>query len=436
MLTPLSQIQPLQRLKVNDGLLLTAEGWTKAHDYHRQRQNIHFQSLQQPGIVWGLGVCETLPPKEVVEETYRDERWLQIQPGLAIDYNGNPIVVPEPISFRIASKPSLTTSLMVYIVINYVDPDRLQGQSEREFVQETFRIDEKTTLPIATDVELCRVLLKPGEVKLQKATDVLNPNTNQIDLRFRKFAQTRSLQQVRVAQVIRDVNQDITTFNNLSYLANSVPALYPSMQVTVERINMPTNAVQLDYDLIHFDQPHLFSLSESEHQILKTYLLHGAVVMVEVSLQAANILELSTVQHQLSSAITNLLPTDDNTIQQELEVELRAVNDSLQERLQEIITPLCQLSESLNIEVNQNFSNQALRTYPFLFSQFPTVQQQPVYILTIGAFIVIVGSLQTAWGINDALPLSRETVRSAQELGINILYYAWRRHQLTQLQTL
>lgn len=432
MFNSLSQIQPLQRLKVSDGLLLTAEGWRLAHEYHRQRQNIHFQSLHQPGIVWGLGVCVITPPSEVAEE-YRDGRWLEIQPGLAIDSNGNPIVVPQPLVFRVASQAVVSNSLTIYIAISYVDPDRLQGLSERQFIQETFRIDEKTLLPAATEIELCRVLLDPGEVKLEVAPDVFNPTPNELDLRFRKFAQIRSVQQVRVAQVIQDSNQDITTFTNLSYLARSVTSLYPAMQATVERVKMPDNVARLDYDLLHFTRQHLLNLIESERQVLQQYLAGGAVVLVEVSAQEANILELNAVQQQLQTAIANLASSDEaSSIRQELEVELSAVNANLYERLEEIALDIT--VETRHVASLHAPSNHPLKTQPFLFAQLPVVNQQPIHILNFGNFVLVFGSLSQAWGINDVLSFSRETIRSAQELGVNILHYAWNLHLLTQLQ--
>jgi fatty acid desaturase len=37
--------------------LMNADRWRRAHEYHHERQNIHYQSLNQPGIVcgWGCG---------------------------------------------------------------------------------------------------------------------------------------------------------------------------------------------------------------------------------------------------------------------------------------------------------------------------------------------------------------------------------------------
>lgn len=342
-------IKPLQRLQVNDGLLLTAERWRLAHDYHRQRQNIYYQSLHQAGIVSGLGVCVISPPSEVAQE-YRDGRWLLIQPGIAIDHSGNPIVVPQPLAFRIASEPSISGSLVVYVVINYVDPDRLQGLEERILLQETFRIDEKITPLSNTDVELCRVLLEPGEVQLEPAADVLNPQANQLDLRYRKLAQVRSLEQVRVAQVIQGHRADAAIYAKLCYLMQSVTALYPAIQGNIDQVRLSGGAEQLDYDLLYLSSQQLLTLQESERQTLRTYLAGGAVVLVEASVREANVVELSAVRQQLRSAIANLTEeAESDSIRQELETELQAVESSLTEQLREFSQPIQDFAEDMGI---------------------------------------------------------------------------------------
>jgi hypothetical protein len=91
---------------------------------------------------------------------YRDGRWLQIQPGIAIDLVGNPIVVPEPIEFRISSENLTPDSISVYLVVSYVNPEKLRRKEQREIIQETFRIDEKTNPPGDLEVELCRILFR------------------------------------------------------------------------------------------------------------------------------------------------------------------------------------------------------------------------------------------------------------------------------------
>ena len=49
-------LSPLQRLQVNDGMLITADHWQIAHSYHLQRQTIHYEAAYQGGIVSGLGI--------------------------------------------------------------------------------------------------------------------------------------------------------------------------------------------------------------------------------------------------------------------------------------------------------------------------------------------------------------------------------------------
>ena len=75
-----------------------------------------------------------------------------------------------------------------------------------------------------------------------------------------------------------------------------------------------------------------------------------------------------------------------------------------------------------------------LRTRPFLFAALPLVNQQMIQLLSGGGLILAIGDLASAWGLDEGLNLSRVTIRTAQELGVNILHYAWKRRQLMNLQ--
>jgi hypothetical protein len=50
-----------------------------------------------------------------------------------------------------------------------------------------------------------------------------------------------------------------------------------------------------------------------------------------------------------------------------------------------------------------------------------------------GGVIIVIGHLLSACGLHLNRSVSRETIRTAQEMGINILHYAWRRRQITYL---
>ena len=71
---------------------------------------------------------------------------------------------------------------------------------------------------------------------------------------------------------------------------------------------------------------------------------------------------------------------------------------------------------------------------PFLFAALPVVNGQPIRLLTCGGIILVIGDIASAWGLDSALSLSRITIRTAQELGVNILQFAWKRRQLIGLQ--
>lgn len=387
-------IEPFERLQASDGLMINAERWSRAHNYHRQRQNAHYQCLNQPGIVCGLGVrVVTAPPQ--VEAQYRDKRWVQIQPGIAIDLVGNLIVVPKTIDFRIATEVAGSEPVMVYLVVSYVDPDELRRDGRSDVVQETFRVDEKSSPPESLQVEICRVLMQPGQTSIAQPNDVFFPGYNNIDLRYRTQAQARPQAIVRMAQVNHSDPECARNFFTLSYLLQAVEALYPSLR-GVDEVGQLTlepddEVVETDvYDLLYLTGKQTLSLNDREFGALKNYLDAGGVLLVDAPLDGTALVE----------SIMNLA-----------------------QQLGFSLDPLEELRR-----------DHPLRTRPFLFAALPMVNQQLIRLLTGGGIILVVGDLAGAWGPDKGLTLPRITIRTAQELGINILHYAWKRRQLIGLQ--
>ncbi len=386
---PPPPINPFQRLQASDGLLINAERWRRAHEYHRQRQNTHYQSLNQPGTVCGLGVRD-IPAPSTVKAEYRDGRWVQIQPGIAIDLVGNLIVVPNTIDFRIATQVPDAEPVTVYLVLSYVDPDQLRRDDQSDFIQETFRLDEKRQRPEALEVELCRILLQPGPVSISAPSDVFFPGYNNIDLRYRTQAQARPQAIVRMAQVTHSDTEYSRSFFNLSYLLQSVEPLYPSLRGADEVGQVALEDNLQEYDLLYLTGKQALSVNSREFEVLKSFLDKGGVLLVDA-------------------------PPDGS-----------ALADSIGQLAQQMETPSKPLEELRR--------NHPLRTKPFLFAALPMVNQQSIQISIRGGIILIVGDLAAAWGPDQALTLSRISIRTAQELGINILQYAWRRRQLVGLQ--
>jgi hypothetical protein len=385
---PPPPIQPFERLKASDGLLIDAKRWRKAHDYHRQRQNVHYQCLNQPGIVCGLGI-RVIPAPSQAEAKYRDGRWVQIQPGIAIDLVGNLIVVPKPYDFPVDLDVAKTDPIMVYLIVSYVDPDELRNQQQRDIIQEKYRFDQKNSVPENLEIELCRILLQPGQNTITQSADVFSPGYNNVDLLYRHPAQARPQAVVRMAQVTHGDSEHSRSFFNLSYLMQSVEPLYPFLRGVDEVGQVSISENIQEYDLLYLTGKQALSINSHELESLKNYLNAGGVLVVDACADATELIE-ST---------------------QNLAIQLGS--------------PLKPLEES---------RRNPLRTKPFLFAALPIINQQTIRVLIGGGIILIVGDLASAWGLDGELSLPRLVIRTAQELGINILHYAWKRRQLTGLQ--
>lgn len=442
---PLStpEIKPFERLRVSDGLLINAERWQRAHAYHRDRQNVHYQSLNQPGVVWGLGVQLIQAPRDVPEQ-YWDERWIQIQPGLAIDDMGNPIVIPEPMDFRISSVPGDQQSITIYVVVRYVDPEHLENQSTSDTVRETFRIDEKNSPPTRAEVELCRLVLKAGVERVELASNVFAPGLNQLDLRYRVQAQARPTASIHVATV----GSPKSLTEGLSSLLQATQGLYPTMQAAgaIDDVQLQSFEEVMPYDLLVMTDEQARSLSDTSLEVLHQFQAAGGVVLVESAIQGTQLEDLLNIQQQLSEELVQFTNQDtvesvaNNSELVEMRRSISSELDSIKEALQNQLKSLSQDFQLLSpaadslAQWNQILRHHPLRTQPFLFGALPTVHHQSIQLLHQDGLIVLLGKLSVAWQADDALSLSRETIRAAQELGINLLHYAWRRKHLTQLQ--
>ena len=387
---PEPAIAPMQRQQVRDGLLLTAERWQRAHDYQRKRQNLHYQSINQPGIVCGLGV-RVIPAPEEVAAQYRDNRWVQIQPGIAIDLEGNPIIVPHQINFRIATELKESEPVTVYLVAQYRDPDRLGTSPDLDIVQETFRIDERSRPPERSEVELCRVLLRSSQQELLcTPADIFFPGYGDLDLRYRRQAQARPQGLVQIAQINSDDEDCSRNFFNLTYLLRAVEDIYPSLKGAESVAQVTWDEDLHPYELLYLTGYQGLSLNNHQFSKLSSYLKSGGTLLVDAPVESTELIQ------------------------------------SVQAIAQHLKTPLKSLQEARR--------DHPLRIKPFLFSALPMMNETRIQLLSSGGIILAIGNIGGSWGLDEELQRSRADIRTAQELGINILHFAWKRKQTINLQ--
>ena len=445
--------QPLSRVSVNDGLLLTAEMWQTAHNYHQQKQNIFYQSFYTQGIVSGLGVTVTQPPKDI-PATYRDFRWLKIQPGLAIDQEGNTIIVPEPIEFRVASVLK-EDPLMIYIVASYVDPEQLNNNGDQAIITETFRIDEKVTPPEGSEIELCRILLPAQADKLVKdylanAVNVFSPDIYELDSRYRQQVQWKQPKKINIGHVVDENSLVQTIEENFASLLNSCRSLYPQVNTeqNLQRINLATylsagrdlfeQVYEDNLTLVYLTYKQVENLTVKEIEILKQWRKFGTTIFVEYNTDSTGVGDLKGVQEQLKSILKDLDRTSSYLAQDidNYQQELGYIEDLLEQEMNEVITTGEELAKKLDINVKNNGTIgrlHRLRHQPFLFGDFPIVEGKQIEIFNWQNLILVVGKLSNSWSLQGGLSRSREEIRSCQEIGINILDFAWQFHNLQSL---
>jgi hypothetical protein len=438
-------LESFKRLQVTEGLAIDTQRWRLAHNYHRKRQNYYYNSLHLPGIVDGLGVS-LIKDNDQIDRKYKDGRGIVIKPGIAIDGQGNFIIVEQPNYYRIRSHVARETT--IYLLISYQDPDQLEivEQNQSEIVTEAFRIDEKYSPPSQNEIELCRIKLQPGEVILKTALDVFNPQINELDLTKRLQAQLRPQTFVTIG-----ISQNnYSSRHNLNGLLQSVSAIYPHWagQTPVKPclISPPSREI-VDYyveqiislDLIYltqieFDQ---FYLEPHAVMVLEKYLNSGGLLLIEAATAATNLGELARVKQELQQMIADLKQNQIFThLQEELEQEKQNVIQALKERIATISEKVSLFAHRLGADLQplEDLHDHPLWKQPFLFHQLPTLQgEETISIWLGGGIIFVIGELSLAWGSNLELALSRDHIRNAQQFAINLLNFAASRRKLIQL---
>jgi hypothetical protein len=163
----------LQRVAAHEGLAIDAATWQAAHGYHQIAQRLHTRALHGWGIVSGLQVTPATPPG----------RLAVLQPGVAVDRDGNVIRVPQPV--RLAIPPGASGT--VCCVLRFVEVPVEAGAS-----QQPSRINEFFNLLAAppplrpNDIEVARFELSDTASPVRAATDPWAPGPQEIDDRFRR----------------------------------------------------------------------------------------------------------------------------------------------------------------------------------------------------------------------------------------------------------
>ncbi len=166
----------LKRVNPFQGLVIDADTWRDAHNYHRDQQRLHVLAFHKTGIVEGLEVTANKPADLSVI----------IHPGVAVDPEGNIIINSQEQRYQLQT----SQKGVIYLVIQFrevpAEPYQPPEGGQPTRILEAYRIEEREKLPAEPYLELARIDFDPSESAIRDAKSPAHPGKNGIDLRFRQ----------------------------------------------------------------------------------------------------------------------------------------------------------------------------------------------------------------------------------------------------------
>jgi hypothetical protein len=389
----LKDIHAFQFKRVNPfpGLAIDADTWRDAHNYSRDHQRLHNLIFHQVGIVEGLEVTENDPPDLSVN----------IHPGIAIDPEGNTIIVRNIYHYKIQNRDKET----IYLIIQfreilegpYQPPEG--GQPTR--IVDGYRIQERDNLPDEPHLELARIELDPAKGVIRNAENTQNPATNEINLNFRKEVRKISTQgttqeipgvppgiispkrKVLIGKVAVNGTDDTMHLHGLRNLVRDLEMHY-NWEVELEENVTLDNSIGR-FTLLYLVGGKGFKLNEDQHSAIEGFLKSNGVLFAE--------------------DCSEELVTENNTS------KYGPVYDELIGKLKIRLKPVHK-GDTLLSNIN-------------VFSEIPQGVKSDAFLMKAN-IIYSDNDYGCAWqGGYKNQPISRDTIRGAFEIGANVVDYAY-----------
>jgi hypothetical protein len=388
----------LKRVNAFQGLVIDADTWKDAHNYHRDQQRLHLLAFHKTGIVSGLELTAFNPADSSVS----------INPGIAIDPDGNLIIVQQKQRYKVQSREKGT----VYLVLQFreIPSEPFQppegGQPTR--ILEAYRIQERDKLANEPYVELGRIEFDPGSGVIKDAKNPAKPGLNEINLSFRETAlqsggaspapireaqpQSPQAPQVIIQKADKqeafnighavvgegDKNLHVEGLKNLARESGRQLNLAANLDTN---INLASNLTK--YSFIYLTGTGRFELTPEQINSLSSFLQSGGTILGQVCSQPGD--PKSTKEFGLAF----------NRVAGQLNCKLG----------------IAQRGNPLLSGVN-------------VFSEAPP-GCEPAMLMEGGRVIYSGSDYGCAWeGGHPSTPLPREIIRNAFEIGINFMAYA------------
>jgi Domain of unknown function (DUF4159) len=376
----LLQSYPIKRLKPIDGLSVTADVWSEAHDYHRLRQRYHALLAHGFGLVAGLEVVASDPADNTV----------YIMPGMAISPTGEEIVLAQPVAYDLGKAQD-----MLYLLLTFgeskpaVEPGSSDGA--RLYVYSGFEVEAKPAPPGDAHLEIARINRVKKDAPISNAANPEHPQSNEIDQRYRLTLTDRVPAVINVAVVYASGFKDKSHgagLDHLTRVANRSGLLRAAVDTGVS-----LSAGLDSYELVHLVGQGAFQMSPDDMTAIYNYVQAGGTVYIESSRKG-----LASGEPAADGIYTDLV-------------------------------------SSFGLQLADITVGHELLTTPNLFAALPPgyeTQGKP-RLQEGGGVIFSTYDYANLWqGERRGGPASREEIRTAHEFGINLLAYAHRRRMVSK----
>lgn len=378
---------PIRRIKPYDGMVVTAEVWDEAQEYHRQQLRYHSLLNHPAGILTGLEVIASDPPDSSV----------YIQPGLAVDSAGHTIILPESLSFDLGAAQG-----PLYLRLSYdesqpkADDSGLTSLTDPAdvmlFVRAQYGLEAADAPPDPEGpyIELARLYRQRADAVITNAKHAVQPGLNEIDLRFRRELNRTALPTVRLAVCYAGKARANSAKRHGSGARQLARVLRQNnYQAWVDdAVELKAGADLSAYTLVYVVAQDTPKLDPDEMTVLYTYLQGGGTLLLEVCRKI-------TAAETMAAAFLEML-------------------------------------SSFGIKVTDLPPDHSLLNEPYFFA-VPPVGYEAVETssLKVGdGVIVSTYDYGCVWqGERHGQPATREEIRAAHEWGTNLVTYALARRR-------
>jgi hypothetical protein len=253
-----------KHIKPYDGMSITADVWTQAHDEHRLEKRAHNLNFHGSGIITGLEVVANDPP----------DQYVFISPGAAVDSAGNVIVLTEPVAYDFGN----SAEGQLFLLLGHGEREVGGVQKEVKFLQYEFVIAARSSIPKRPSVELARVNLVDPDDPVKNAADPIHPAVGELDLRYRNLVGPEYKHFVNVALLYLGKDMPQVT-SGWDLLSRECKKETPYQLILDPMLSISGGLA--DYDLVYIAAEKAFKHEANLVKELKNYLKVGKGLIVE-----------------------------------------------------------------------------------------------------------------------------------------------------------